>query len=158
MGLGSRRTNRARSSVRLHASSLPSITWDWGWVSGSRSRSCRLAVAASKWTAGRNKVRRSPWSCHYERVALFALDDRRRRRLARRPRRHHDRARIRGRGIRRREGGADRPRRGSDALASIPVVVVTAAGHLSDTARTLSGVEVLHKPFTFEVLLPVVAR
>jgi CheY-like chemotaxis protein len=43
-------------------------------------------------------------------------------------------------------------------LALIPVVVVTAAGHLSDAARTLSSVEVLHKPFTFEILLPVVAR
>ena len=43
-------------------------------------------------------------------------------------------------------------------LASIPVVVVTAAGHLSDAARTLSSVEVLHKPFAFEILLPVVAR
>jgi len=35
---------------------------------------------------------------------------------------------------------------------------VTAAGHLSDAARTLSSVEVLHKPFALEILLPVVAR
>ena len=44
------------------------------------------------------------------------------------------------------------------AMALIPVVVVTAAGNLSGGARTLSGVEVLHKPFTLETLLPVVAR
>ena len=43
-------------------------------------------------------------------------------------------------------------------MALIPVVVVTAAGKLSDGARTLSGVEVLHKPFTLEILLPLVAR
>jgi CheY-like chemotaxis protein len=43
-------------------------------------------------------------------------------------------------------------------LAPIPVVVVTAAGNLSDGARTLSSVEVLHKPFTLEILLPLVAR
>jgi CheY-like chemotaxis protein len=43
-------------------------------------------------------------------------------------------------------------------LALIPVVVVTAAGHLNDDAGTLSSLEVLHKPFTLEVLLPVVAR
>jgi CheY-like chemotaxis protein len=43
-------------------------------------------------------------------------------------------------------------------LALIPVVVVTAAGHLSDGARTLSGVEALAKPFALEVILPVVAR
>jgi CheY-like chemotaxis protein len=43
-------------------------------------------------------------------------------------------------------------------LALIPVVVVTAAGISSDGARTLSGVEVLHKPFALETLLPVVAR
>jgi len=43
-------------------------------------------------------------------------------------------------------------------LALIPVVVVTAAGHLSNAARTLSSVEVLDKPFAFEILLPVVAR
>jgi CheY-like chemotaxis protein len=41
-------------------------------------------------------------------------------------------------------------------LAPIPVVVVTAAGNLSNGA--LSSVEVLHKPFTLETLLPVVAR
>ena len=46
----------------------------------------------------------------------------------------------------------------SPALALIPVVVVTAAGNLSDGARALSSVEVLHKPFTLETLLPVVAR
>jgi CheY-like chemotaxis protein len=44
------------------------------------------------------------------------------------------------------------------ALALIPVVVVTAAGHLGDAARTLSSVEVLHKPFALEILLPVVER
>jgi CheY-like chemotaxis protein len=43
-------------------------------------------------------------------------------------------------------------------LAPIPVVVVTAAGNVSDGARTLSSVEVLHKPFTLEILLRVVAR
>jgi CheY-like chemotaxis protein len=43
-------------------------------------------------------------------------------------------------------------------LALIPVVVVTAAGQLSDGARTLSNVEVLHKPFALETLLPTVAR
>ena len=43
-------------------------------------------------------------------------------------------------------------------LALIPVVVVTAAGNLSEGARTLSSVEVLHKPFTLDTLLPVVAR
>lgn len=43
-------------------------------------------------------------------------------------------------------------------LALIPVVVVTAAGKLSDDTRTLLGVEVLHKPFALETLLPVVAR
>jgi len=43
-------------------------------------------------------------------------------------------------------------------LALIPVVVVTAAGHLSTAVRTLSNVEVLHKPFTLEILLQVVAR
>jgi CheY-like chemotaxis protein len=43
-------------------------------------------------------------------------------------------------------------------LALIPVVVVTAAGNLSNGARTLSSVEVLYKPFTLEILLPVVAR
>jgi CheY-like chemotaxis protein len=43
-------------------------------------------------------------------------------------------------------------------LALIPVVVVTAAGHLSDVPRTLSSVEVLHKPIALENLLPVVAR
>ena len=43
-------------------------------------------------------------------------------------------------------------------LASIPVVVMTAAGHLNDAARRLSNVEVLHKPFTFEILMPVIAR
>jgi hypothetical protein len=30
MGLGSRTRNRARSLVRLHPSSLPHITPDWG--------------------------------------------------------------------------------------------------------------------------------
>jgi CheY-like chemotaxis protein len=44
------------------------------------------------------------------------------------------------------------------ALALIPVVVVTAAGHLNDGAHALSSVEVLHKPFALEILLPVVAR
>jgi two-component system, chemotaxis family, chemotaxis protein CheY len=43
-------------------------------------------------------------------------------------------------------------------LASIPVVVVTAAGHLGAAARTLSSVEVLHKPFALDILLSVVAR
>jgi len=43
-------------------------------------------------------------------------------------------------------------------LASIAVVVVTAAGRFSDAARTLSSVEVLHKPFALEMLAPVVAR
>ena len=43
-------------------------------------------------------------------------------------------------------------------LALIPVVVVTAAGKLSDGAHTLSNVEILYKPFTLEILLPVVAR
>ena len=43
-------------------------------------------------------------------------------------------------------------------LALIPVVVVTAAGHLNDGARTLSSVEALAKPFALEVILPVVAR
>ena len=43
-------------------------------------------------------------------------------------------------------------------LALIPVVVVTAAGNLSDGAGTLSGVEVLEKPFALEILLPTVAR
>jgi CheY-like chemotaxis protein len=43
-------------------------------------------------------------------------------------------------------------------LALVPVVVVTAAGNLSEGARTLSSVEVLHKPFTLDTLLPVVAR
>ena len=43
-------------------------------------------------------------------------------------------------------------------LALIPVVVVTAAGNLSDGARTLSNVEVLYKPFELEILLPLVAR
>jgi two-component system chemotaxis response regulator CheY len=46
----------------------------------------------------------------------------------------------------------------SPTLALIPVAVVTAAGNLSDGARTLSSVEVLHKPFVLEILLPVVAR
>jgi CheY-like chemotaxis protein len=44
------------------------------------------------------------------------------------------------------------------ALALIPVVVVTAASHLDDAARSLSSVEVLHKPFALEILLPVVER
>jgi CheY-like chemotaxis protein len=44
------------------------------------------------------------------------------------------------------------------ALALIPVVVVTAAGNLSDGARTLSSVEVLHKPFALESVLAVVSR
>ena len=43
-------------------------------------------------------------------------------------------------------------------LALIPVVVVTAAGNLSGGARTFSSVEVLHKPFTLEILLALVAR
>ena len=43
-------------------------------------------------------------------------------------------------------------------LARIRVVVVTAANNLSDGACTLSSLEVLHKPFTLEILLPVVAR
>jgi CheY-like chemotaxis protein len=43
-------------------------------------------------------------------------------------------------------------------LALIPVVVVTAAGSLSDSTGTLSSVEVLHKPFTLEVISLVVAR
>ena len=43
-------------------------------------------------------------------------------------------------------------------LALIPVVVMTAAVNLSDTVRTLSSVEFLHKPFALEILLPVVAR
>jgi len=43
-------------------------------------------------------------------------------------------------------------------LALIPVVVVTAAGHLSDGARTLSCVEALAKPFALEIILPVVDR
>ena len=43
-------------------------------------------------------------------------------------------------------------------LASFAVVVMTAAGHLSDAARRLPNVEILHKPFAFEILLPVVAR
>jgi len=43
-------------------------------------------------------------------------------------------------------------------LALIPVVVVTAAGNLSDGAGTLSSVEVLYKPFALEILLPTVAR
>ena len=43
-------------------------------------------------------------------------------------------------------------------LALIPVVVVTAAGHLSDGDRTLSCVEALAKPFALEIILPVVAR
>jgi CheY-like chemotaxis protein len=43
-------------------------------------------------------------------------------------------------------------------LALIPVVVVTAAGHLNDGARTLSCVEALAKPFALEIILPLVAR
>jgi CheY-like chemotaxis protein len=43
-------------------------------------------------------------------------------------------------------------------MALIPVVVVTAAGNLSDGAGTLSSVEVLYKPFELEILLPTVAR
>jgi CheY-like chemotaxis protein len=43
-------------------------------------------------------------------------------------------------------------------LALIPVVVVTAAGNLGNGARTLSCVEVLHKPFALDILFPVVAR
>jgi len=43
-------------------------------------------------------------------------------------------------------------------LALIPVVVVTAAGSVSAGAHTLPSVEVLHKPFALEILLPVVAR
>ena len=43
-------------------------------------------------------------------------------------------------------------------LALIPVVVVTAAGNLSDGAGTLSSVEVLYKPFALDILLPTVAR
>ena len=43
-------------------------------------------------------------------------------------------------------------------MALIPVVVVTAAGNLSDGAGTLSSVEVLYKPFALEILLPTVAR
>ena len=44
------------------------------------------------------------------------------------------------------------------AMALIPVVVVTAAGNLSDGAGTLSSVEVLYKPFALDILLPTVAR
>ena len=43
-------------------------------------------------------------------------------------------------------------------MALIPVVVVTAAGNLSDGAGTLSSVEVLYKPFALDILLPTVAR
>ena len=43
-------------------------------------------------------------------------------------------------------------------LALIPIVVVTAAGNLSDGAGTLSSVEVLYKPFALDILLPTVAR
>ena len=44
------------------------------------------------------------------------------------------------------------------ALASIPVVVVTAARMLNDHQQALSGVEILRKPFDLEVLLALVDR
>ena len=43
-------------------------------------------------------------------------------------------------------------------LLSIPVVVVTAANMLSDGVHTLSGVEILRKPFDLSTLLTTVAR
>jgi CheY-like chemotaxis protein len=44
------------------------------------------------------------------------------------------------------------------ALASIPVVVVTAATVMNDGARTLSDIEILRKPFDLDTLLAVVDR
>ena len=43
-------------------------------------------------------------------------------------------------------------------LASIPVVVVTAANALSDGVHSLSDLEILRKPFDLEALLAVVDR
>jgi len=43
-------------------------------------------------------------------------------------------------------------------LASIPVVVITAATKLSDGFHVLSDVEVLRKPFDLESLMTVVRR
>jgi CheY-like chemotaxis protein len=43
-------------------------------------------------------------------------------------------------------------------LLSIPVVVVTAANMLSDGVHTLSGLEILRKPFDVSTLLTTVAR
>ena len=47
---------------------------------------------------------------------------------------------------------------GNAKLASIPVVVVTAANVLSDGVRSLSDVEILSKPFDLDALLAVVDR
>jgi CheY-like chemotaxis protein len=44
------------------------------------------------------------------------------------------------------------------ALASIPVVVVTAARMLNDHQGALSGLEILRKPFDLDVLLALVDR
>ena len=43
-------------------------------------------------------------------------------------------------------------------LAPIPVVVLTAANTLSDGAQTLTGIEVIEKPFELDALLSVVGK
>ena len=43
-------------------------------------------------------------------------------------------------------------------LAPIPVVILTAANTLIDGAHTLSGIEVLEKPFELDTLLTVVGK
>jgi CheY-like chemotaxis protein len=43
-------------------------------------------------------------------------------------------------------------------IASIPVVVITAAHTLGSDRHSLTGLEVLRKPFSLEVLLEIVGR
>ena len=47
---------------------------------------------------------------------------------------------------------------GDPKLASIPVVVLTAANTLTDGVHTLSGAEIIPKPFVLDALLAVVER
>src|SRR5499427_4898371 len=44
------------------------------------------------------------------------------------------------------------------AIAPIPVVVITAAHTLRNNGHSLTGIEVLRKPFSLEALLEVVRR
>jgi CheY-like chemotaxis protein len=47
---------------------------------------------------------------------------------------------------------------GNPTLALIPVAVLTAASSMTDSGRTLSNVETLHKPFAMDTALTLVGR